>query len=74
VRARDGAPVSMPLDWSEVEALVKKRGSPEAFIGQWSIKNARRRLESVGDLWGGRNWKPAKLETALTKAQRAWAP
>ncbi|HKU66671.1 MAG TPA: non-homologous end-joining DNA ligase [Candidatus Baltobacteraceae bacterium] len=74
VRARDGAPVSVPLDWNEVEALVKKRGSPEAFIGQWSIENVRKRLESVGDLWGGRNWKPAKLEPALAKAQRAWAP
>jgi bifunctional non-homologous end joining protein LigD len=73
VRARDGAPVSMPLDWSEVEELVKKRGKPEAFIGQWSIKNARKRLESVGDLWGGRAWKAARLEPALAKAQRAWA-
>jgi bifunctional non-homologous end joining protein LigD len=73
VRARDGAPVSMPLDWSEVEDLLKKRATPEAFIGQWSIKNARKRLEAVGDLWGGRAWKPARLEPALQKAQRAWA-
>jgi bifunctional non-homologous end joining protein LigD len=73
VRARDGAPVSMPLDWAEVEELVKKRGSPEAFIGQWTIKTARKRLDNVGDLWSGRNWKPAKLEPALAKAQRAWA-
>jgi bifunctional non-homologous end joining protein LigD len=73
VRARDGAPVSMPLDWSEVEDLVKKRTAPEAFIGQWTLRNARKRLEQVGDLWGGRNWKPAKLEAALKKAQRAWA-
>lgn len=74
VRARDGAPVSMPLDWSEVEALVKKRSSPEAFIAQWSIKTARKRLERVGDLWSGRAWKAAALEPALRKAQRAWAP
>jgi bifunctional non-homologous end joining protein LigD len=73
VRARDGAPVSMPLDWAEVEEVVKKRGSPEAFIGQWTIKNARKRLEQTGDVWSGRNWKPAKLEPALAKAQRAWA-
>lgn len=73
VRARDGAPVSMPLDWSEVEELVKKRGSPEPFIGQWTIRTARKRLERVGDLWAGRNWKPARLEPALKKAQRAWA-
>jgi hypothetical protein len=63
----------MPLDWAEVEDLVKKRGSPEAFIGQWTLKTARKRLEKVGDLWSGRNWKPAKLEPALAKAQKAWA-
>ncbi|HET6894069.1 MAG TPA: non-homologous end-joining DNA ligase [Candidatus Baltobacteraceae bacterium] len=74
VRARDGAPVSMPLAWPEVEALVKKRGSPEAFIGQWTIRNAHARLKEVGDLWGGRLWKPARLEPALKKAQRAWGP
>lgn len=73
VRARDGAPVSMPLDWAEVEDLVKKRASPEAFIGQWTVRTARKRLENVGDLWGGRKWKAVKLEPALAKAQRAWA-
>ena len=72
VRARDGAPVSMPLDWDEVEALGKKRASPEAVIGQWSIKNAVKRLKTTGDLWGKRQWKPAALEPALRKAQRAW--
>ncbi len=72
-RARDGAPVSMPLDWAEVEDLVKKRGSPEPFIGQWTVRTARRRLDAVGDLWAGRAWKPAKLEPALAKAQKAWS-
>ena len=37
VRARDGAPVSLPLDWSEGEALGKKRASPEAVIGHWNL-------------------------------------
>jgi bifunctional non-homologous end joining protein LigD len=73
VRARDGAPVSMPLDWVEVEELTNKRGSPEAFIKQWTLRTARKRLEKVGDLWGGRSWKPAALEPALKKAARAWA-
>lgn len=72
VRARDGAPVSMPLDWSEVEALGKKRASPEAVIAQWNIKNAVKRLKSEGDLWGGKHWRPAALEPAIRKAQRAW--
>jgi bifunctional non-homologous end joining protein LigD len=73
LRARDKAPVSMPLDWSEVEALGKKRASPESVIAQWNIKNARKRIEAEGDLWAGRGWKEAKLEPALRKAQRAWA-
>jgi|SRR5579884_139927 len=72
VRARDKAPVSMPLDWSEVEDLTKKRARPEGVIAQWTMKNARKRLDAVGDLWAGRGWKEAKLEPALRKAQKAW--
>lgn len=72
VRARDKAPVSMPLDWSEIEDLRKKRGSPEAVIAQWTIKNAKKRLETEGDLWAGKGWKEASLEPAIRKAQRAW--
>lgn len=72
VRARDGASVSMPLDWSEVEAAARKRGKPETLTGAWTIKNARTRLEAEGDLWGGRNWKPASLEKSLKGASRAW--
>lgn len=72
VRARDKAPVSMPLDWSEVEDLAKKRGSPAAVIAQWTMKNAAKRLATVGDLWAGKNWKEASLEPAIRKAQRAW--
>jgi bifunctional non-homologous end joining protein LigD len=72
VRARDKAPVSMPLEWSEVEDLGKKRGTPETVNAQWTIKNARKRLDAEGDLWAGRGWKEAKLEPALRKAQKAW--
>jgi bifunctional non-homologous end joining protein LigD len=72
VRARDKAPVSMPLDWSEVEDLAKKRATPAAVVAQWTIKNAAKRLASAGDLWAGKNWKEAQLEPALRKAQRAW--
>jgi len=72
VRARDKAPVSMPLDWSEIDELAKKRGEPDSAIAQWNIRNARKRLDTEGDLWAGRAWKEAKLEPALRKAQRAW--
>ena len=74
VRARDGAPVSMPLDWSEVEALARKRGGdPERESGRWTIKNALARLRREGDLWAGKAWKEARLEPALKKAGRLWA-
>jgi bifunctional non-homologous end joining protein LigD len=72
VRARDGAPVSMPLEWSELKAMGSKRSTPEAANGRWTIANARKRLQSEGDLWGGKAWKAAALEPALKKAQRAW--
>ena len=74
VRARDGAPVSMPLDWSEVEALARKRaGEPEDASRPWTIRTAPKRLAQRGDLWAEKHWKPARLESALVKAQRAWA-
>jgi bifunctional non-homologous end joining protein LigD len=73
VRARDGAPVSMPLDWSEVEDFAKKRAAPQAIFAGWNMRNARKRLDTAGDIWGGKTWKPAALEPALRKAQRLWS-
>lgn len=72
VRARDGAPVSTPLHWDEVEELAKKRGSPASVFVRWNMSNIRKRLEDEGDLWAGKHWKEAALEPALRKAQRAW--
>jgi bifunctional non-homologous end joining protein LigD len=73
VRARDGAPVSMPLQWDEVEALSRKRsGAPEDASAPWTIQTAPKRLAKLGDLWAGSHWKPAKLETAIAKAQKLW--
>lgn len=43
IRPRPGAPVSMPLDWSEVTARL----NPEQF----NITNALRRVQSKGDPW-----------------------
>jgi bifunctional non-homologous end joining protein LigD len=74
VRARDGAPVSTPLDWSEVEAFARKRsGSPSDAFAAFTMKSTPKRLERDGDLWTGKAWKKQRLESAIKKAQRAWA-
>jgi bifunctional non-homologous end joining protein LigD len=44
VRARQGAPVSAPCTWEEVE-----RG--EVAPGSFTIRNMTQRIENVGDLW-----------------------
>lgn len=43
LRPRPAAPVSMPLQWKELTARLR----PEQF----TIKNALRRVDRVGDLW-----------------------
>jgi bifunctional non-homologous end joining protein LigD len=75
VRARDRAPVSMPLHWDEMEAFGRKRTTTSAYeeFAAFNIRTAIRRLEKEGDLWSGRAWKKSKLEPALAKAQKAWA-
>jgi bifunctional non-homologous end joining protein LigD len=46
VRARPGAPVATPLEWSE---LSDSRLRPD----RWTVKNLFRRLASKGDPWAG---------------------
>lgn len=74
VRARDGAPVSMPLQWSEVEAFARKRGAvaPWDEFAKFNIRTAGKRLKAEGDLWGGKAWKKQRLEPAIAKAQKLW--
>ena len=73
VRARARAPVSMPLEWSEVEALrAKARSEPAKVIAEWNIRTARARLETKGDPWAAYIRRGAALEPALRKAQRLW--
>ncbi|MBV9150112.1 MAG: non-homologous end-joining DNA ligase [Candidatus Eremiobacteraeota bacterium] len=73
VRARARAPVSMPLDWSEVEALARKRNpDPAGEFARWTMKNAVSRLKREGDLWAGKRWRPARLEPAIKRAQKIW--
>jgi bifunctional non-homologous end joining protein LigD len=74
VRARDKAPVSMPLDWSEIESFARKRGTTtgyEAFEA-FNIRTAPKRLSSEGDRWGNGVWKGQRLEPAIAKARRLW--
>ncbi|HKE37994.1 MAG TPA: hypothetical protein VKB39_11195, partial [Candidatus Baltobacteraceae bacterium] len=74
VRARDGAPVSMPLKWPEVEAYARKRGAtaPWDEFAKFDIRTAGKRLKAEGDLWGGKAWKKQRLEPAIAKAQKLW--
>lgn len=54
VRARDGAPISAPVKWTEVE---KGTVNPTAF----TIRNITERIEHVGDLWADMLERPASL-------------
>jgi len=72
-RARGKAPVSMPLEWDEVAAMVRKRSKdPEGEFARFTLKNAPPLMAERAALWGGKAWKPQKLEPALKKAQKAW--
>jgi bifunctional non-homologous end joining protein LigD len=74
VRARDRAPVSMPLDWSEVEAMRRSRiEEPFRAFEKHTMRTVPKRLGREGDLWGGSNWRKARLERAIAKAQRVWS-
>jgi bifunctional non-homologous end joining protein LigD len=73
LRARDGAPVSTPLAWDEVEGFARKRtASPEAAFAAFNIETTPKRLAARGDLWGGRAWKKQRLERATAKARKLW--
>ena len=74
VRARDGAPVSTPLRWSEVEAFRRKRSAaaPADEFARHTIATLPGRLEREGDLWGPKLWKRQRLEGAVAKANRRW--
>jgi bifunctional non-homologous end joining protein LigD len=73
VRARDGAPVSMPLPWREVEAMRRKR-APEttAEMRRWTIRNVPRLIAKDGDPWRREGWEPQALEGGLSRARSLW--
>ncbi len=73
VRARAKAPVSMPLEWSEVEAMSRKRAKEtEGEFARFTLKNAASRLAERGDLWSGSRWRGQQLEPALARARTVW--
>ncbi|HEY9085532.1 MAG TPA: non-homologous end-joining DNA ligase [Candidatus Tyrphobacter sp.] len=73
VRARDAAPVSWPLDWSEVEAFKRSRTPvPADAFAKYTIRTVPKALHQQGDRWSGRSWKRAKLETTIGRARKLW--
>jgi len=74
VRARDGAPVSMPLDWKTVDAMCRKRAKEtETEMLRWTIANVPHLLATSGDPWAEDGWRPQRLEAPLKKARSLWA-
>ncbi len=63
VRARDGAPVSAPCTWDEIE-----RGSvaPKTF----TLRNMRKRIDEVGDLWSDMRKRSRSLAQTAERLRR----
>jgi bifunctional non-homologous end joining protein LigD len=63
IRARDGAPVSAPCTWDEIE-----RGTvgPRTFM----LREMEDRMRAVGDLWGDLHAKPHALGPAAARLNR----
>jgi bifunctional non-homologous end joining protein LigD len=73
VRAREGAPVSMPLAWDEVEAMQSSRTKETTrAIAKWNLRNVPRLLAEGGDPWAKVYAKKQRLEPALAKARTKW--
>jgi bifunctional non-homologous end joining protein LigD len=72
VRARAGAPVSMPIAWTEVEAMRRKRAKTTApEMTRWTIANVPTLLAKNGDVWS-EGWTPYRLETVVSAARSLW--
>jgi bifunctional non-homologous end joining protein LigD len=73
VRARPGAPVSMPITWSQVEKWQgsRARNSTEAFR-EWTIATVPKILRRTGDPWHNAFARPRDLEAALKAARKSW--
>ncbi len=63
VRARNGAPVSAPVAWAEVE---RGKVSPQSF----TLRNMPARIAKVGDAWADMPRKGRSLTRAIAKLKR----
>jgi bifunctional non-homologous end joining protein LigD len=75
VRARDGAPVSMPIAWSVVEKMRASRAPNVVKLFQtWTIATVPSLLRRNGDAWAGAFARPQSLERAVKTSRSKWAP
>ncbi len=74
VRARPGAPVSMPVDWGEVEAMAVSRSTraAEDTFARWNLRSVPALLAERGDPWNGSFGPGQELAPALARAARRW--
>jgi len=63
VRAKQGAPVSAPCTWEEIE-----RGTVDP--GTFTVRNMPERIEKVGDLWADMKRRGKSLKAPLEKLRR----
>jgi bifunctional non-homologous end joining protein LigD len=66
VRAKDGAPIAMPITWEELD-------HPGLHARSFHIKNAVERMESVEDPWKGFVKSARSLRAALQRLPRGAA-
>lgn len=69
LRARDGAPVSMPIDWKVIESLRRTRAKNSSELFQrWTLETVPK-LMKAADPWKKVFAKPADLERAIERAR-----
>lgn len=75
VRARDRAPVSTPLHWTEIEEFSRRRARtlPADEFAKNTMATIGRRLKREGDLWAGKSWRLQDLAKASAAAAKRWS-
>jgi len=73
VRARAGAPVSMPLDWDNVAAMARSRGKDtQRENARYTMRNVPGMLARGEGQWDHKACAPQRIERAVTTARKAW--